>query len=59
VKTKNVYVYVYLAMEGNTWSPMTFSGMKKASVSHAADRRLGFRCSPIVKVAVPLPEVKK
>jgi len=58
VKTKNVYVYLVRFADGTLESMSSPSlSIAKAERKHDTDY-LGFSCSPIVKVAAPIPEVK-
>ena len=60
MKAKNVYVYLVRFADG-TLESMSCLSLPAAKAERGHDRLyLGFRVSPIVKVAVPLPgpEVK-
>lgn len=58
MRTRNVYVYLVRFADG-TLESMSCLSLPTAKAEHEHDRLyLGFRCSPIVKVAVPLPEEK-
>lgn len=59
MKTKNVYVYLVLFPDG-TLESMSCLSLPSAQAEREHDRLyLGFRCSPIVKIAVPLPEAPR
>ena len=57
MKTKNVYVY--LIRERFGWLPQTYTSRQLAISSRKMDAQTGYTVSPIVKVAVPIPEVGK
>ena len=57
MKTKNVYVY--LIRERFGWLPQTYTSRQLAISSRKMDAQTGYTVSPIVKVAVPIPEEGK
>lgn len=57
MKTKNVYVY--LVRDRHGWLPAADMSQRDAVLHRKHDIATGYTVSPIVKVAVPLPEVKR